>query len=196
MECVSFAFGILQFLHFSQQLYVHVHTQAEREKWEKGLAYLSINHSLETAIPTGSWWKPSPLAWLAMLPRPAHGGVRGPFTDTVLASPELSSNISETAEKFYFLGWEFKSPATSLRALADFTSLQFLSINKEECQASSCCKVEKLPWVCFLSSCVWLYRPGVSWGLLVQGPDSVTVRRSLTQAWSSSWPSRSALFGD
>lgn len=65
----------LQFLHFFLTwLCVHVHTQAEREKWEKGLTYLSVNHSLETAIPTrGVMIKPSPLAWLAMLPRPAHG---------------------------------------------------------------------------------------------------------------------------
>ena len=117
---------------FLTWLSVHVHTQAEREreKWEKGLAYLSANHSLETAIPTRGHNKAITPGLVGSAPKTNASGVRG-LSWTVFASPELSSNISETVQKFYFVGWEFKSPATSLRTLVDFfTSLQFLSINK------------------------------------------------------------------
>ena len=127
-------FGIFRISSFFSHLALHTctHTgrEREREKWEKGPAYLSANHSLETAIPTRGHNRAITPGLVGNAPKANTWSVRGPSW-TVFASPELSSNISETVEKFYFVSWEFKSLATSLQPLADFfTSLQFLSINK------------------------------------------------------------------
>lgn len=105
MECVSFAFwNFYNFFIFSHlAVRTCTHTGREREKGEKGLAYLSVNHSLETAIPTRGHDKAITPGLVGHAPKTSTWGVRGP-SRTVLASPELSSNISETAEKFYFLG--------------------------------------------------------------------------------------------
>ena len=79
------------------------HTGREREKGEKGLAYFSVNHSLETVIPTRGHDKAITPGLVGNAPKTSTWGVRGP-SRTVLASPELSSSISETVEKFYFVG--------------------------------------------------------------------------------------------
>lgn len=106
MEFVSFAFWNFQnlfiFSHLALRTCTHTGREREREMRE-GLAYLSANHSLETAIPTRGHNKAITPGLVGSAPKTNAWGVRG-LSWTVFASPELSSNISETVEKFYFVG--------------------------------------------------------------------------------------------
>lgn len=68
-------FGIFRISSFFLTwLSAHVHTQAERERNERKDQLICLLITLQKLpFPHGVIIEPSPLAWLAVLPRPTHG---------------------------------------------------------------------------------------------------------------------------
>lgn len=129
------------------------HTGREREKWEKGLNLLSINHSLETAIPTRGHDKAITPGAVWPCSQDQHMGCQRPAW-TVLASPELSVTPSQG-------GWgictvqaeEPKSECTSL-VWAGFKNSLVCSIVKKNAERQAMWVLKRLPSL-FLVTCVY-----------------------------------------